>query len=210
MDEETLQRRLANGRRCYEKHKEQRREAKERYKREHPELVAEQQRQASLRYRERHKSDPEYQERLRARERARWPKRKFDPEYRKLMRVIDQRFKAKRRDDPEYRQKNCERQLLYQKTAKGKAVTTANSKLHFLRKQQAEGSFTTQEWQELLARYGHQCLCCGSQSELVPDHVIPLSRGGSDWISNIQPLCRVCNCEKGTKTIDYRQARKEA
>lgn len=92
IDEEARQRRLASGRRCYEKHKEQRAEAKKRYKREHSEL------------------------------------------------------------------------------------------------------------------YGYRCLCCGQQfsSGLTVDHVVPLALGGSNWISNIQPLCHHCNSKKHTKIIDYR------
>lgn len=73
----------------------------------------------------------------------------------------------------------------------------------------AEGSFTAEEWEALKARYDYTCLCCGKQEpeiRLTVDHVIPVTRHGSNYITNIQPLCRSCNSSKRDKTIDYRPA----
>lgn len=67
------------------------------------------------------------------------------------------------------------------------------------------GSFTQAEWNGLLDKYGHICLSCRRDDiPLTQDHVIPLSKGGSNTIENIQPLCGPCNSSKHTKTIDYR------
>jgi 5-methylcytosine-specific restriction endonuclease McrA len=53
--------------------------------------------------------------------------------------------------------------------------------------------------------YGGRCLCCGRNDvTLTVDHIVPLVMGGSNDISNIQPLCRSCNCSKQAKNIDYR------
>ena len=71
----------------------------------------------------------------------------------------------------------------------------------------AEGDHTAAEWRDLKEQYGHHCLCCGhAEPDIVlsADHVIPLSRGGSNAIDNIQPLCVSCNARKHTKSIDYR------
>jgi 5-methylcytosine-specific restriction endonuclease McrA len=69
----------------------------------------------------------------------------------------------------------------------------------------AEGSFTTEEWYSLCETFGNKCLSCGRPDvKLTQDHVVPLSKGGTNWITNIQPLCGTCNSSKGAKTIDYR------
>lgn len=75
------------------------------------------------------------------------------------------------------------------------------------RKLEAEGSHTDEEWQKLKAFYNYRCLNCGKQEpeiKLTRDHVIPLTQGGTDAISNIQPLCARCNSKKNHKHIDYR------
>lgn len=73
------------------------------------------------------------------------------------------------------------------------------------RKLNAEGTYSSSEWIDLCTKTGHRCLSCGAQGILLTvDHIIPLSKGGSNSISNLQPLCKACNSSKGVKTIDYR------
>jgi 5-methylcytosine-specific restriction endonuclease McrA len=76
------------------------------------------------------------------------------------------------------------------------------------RKLAASGSHTNAEWDALKAFYDFRCLCCGKQEpeiRLTRDHVIPLDKGGSDSIENVQPLCARCNSKKNNKHIDYRK-----
>lgn len=68
------------------------------------------------------------------------------------------------------------------------------------------GSYTLDEWSDLRREYGNTCIVPGCKNtNLEPDHVIPVSKGGTSDISNIQPLCRFHNRSKGTKVIDYRR-----
>jgi 5-methylcytosine-specific restriction endonuclease McrA len=74
------------------------------------------------------------------------------------------------------------------------------------RKYGAKGAFTPQQWRLAVSVYGGpRCLCCqATDRPLTVDHVIPLSRGGNNKISNIQMLCWECNTRKGARVFDYR------
>lgn len=60
----------------------------------------------------------------------------------------------------------------------------------------AFGSHSEEEWQEVLRRAKGRCAHCKKRRKLTKDHVTPLAEGGTDLISNIQPLCLSCNCRK--------------
>lgn len=68
------------------------------------------------------------------------------------------------------------------------------------------GSFTVGEWDSLKIQYGYTCPCCKNKEpkiKLTIDHIVPLSKGGSNFIENIQPLCMKCNRKKHTKIIKF-------
>jgi 5-methylcytosine-specific restriction endonuclease McrA len=68
-----------------------------------------------------------------------------------------------------------------------------------------KGICTLQEWLDILEKYDHKCLRCGSESKITLDHIIPASRvGSSNTADNLQPLCHSCNSGKQAKVIDYR------
>ena len=63
------------------------------------------------------------------------------------------------------------------------------------------------DWESLKLKWNHCCAICGMQEpftgqtfqRLTEDHIVPLSKGGSNDISNIQPLCALCNSKKSNK-----------
>jgi 5-methylcytosine-specific restriction endonuclease McrA len=71
----------------------------------------------------------------------------------------------------------------------------------------APGSFSDRDWLRLVERHRGRCTFCNAQPDrLTVEHVIPLSRGGSNWIGNILPACRSCNSSKNDSLlVEWRQ-----
>jgi len=72
-------------------------------------------------------------------------------------------------------------------------------RLYYHKKRTIEGDFTLKDWEDLKKRYNYTCPMCGKKEpeiKLEIDHIVPISKGGTNYISNIQPLCRSCNARK--------------
>lgn len=63
-------------------------------------------------------------------------------------------------------------------------------------KRKLDGHHTPEEWRALVSKCGNRCQHCKRKTAVERDHIIPLSKGGNDLISNIQPLCQACNRTK--------------
>lgn len=72
-----------------------------------------------------------------------------------------------------------------------------------------EGYITVEEWESLCRHFEFRCINpdCWKQlpfESITIDHVISRRNRGSNWISNIQPLCLDCNRKKNRNNTDYR------
>ena len=78
------------------------------------------------------------------------------------------------------------------------------------RHRDAEGSHTAQDIIDLRFAQKDKCAICkvklGGAGHI--DHIVALSRGGSNWPKNLQILCEPCNLSKGARDpIEFAQSR---
>lgn len=105
------------------------------------------------------------------------------------------------RQKPEYKAKR----RMYNKKPEVKDM----ARRYKLKRREIEPGHDWKEWITLLKKYNNRCYYCGVKMtkkegprQRTRDHLIPLSRGGTDTLENIVPACRSCNSKKGTKTLE--------
>ena len=77
------------------------------------------------------------------------------------------------------------------------AVFSSKNKSILLERQPISDDIKVFVWQ----RDGGRCAKCGSQEKLEYDHIIPISKGGSNTARNIQLLCEKCNRSKSANIV---------
>lgn len=90
-------------------------------------------------------------------------------------------------------------------------IKLKNSKKRTLRMRRARklGTHTKEEWESAKTEFlGHCARCWTDEYNLEKDHIIPIYRGGSDSIDNIQALCARCNASKGPEDFNWKEYRR--
>ena len=72
----------------------------------------------------------------------------------------------------------------------------------YARKLKAEGTFNLNDILNILFEQSNLCAYCGIRvyDDFQIDHIIPLSRGGSNWPDNLAVSCKNCNAQKNART----------
>lgn len=89
--------------------------------------------------------------------------------------------------------------------ANRKAYIALKALERYARLKGAQGTFTVEQWQGVKHKHDYKCVYCHkseSEVKLTKDHIVPLTRGGSNYINNIQPACQSCNSRKNNH-LDY-------
>lgn len=118
---------------------------------------------------------------------------------------------AEKRSDPNYRADELERERAryaenpdkfraksrrYSK--ENPEVAASHARNRRARMRNAEGFHTPEDVSRILEKQGYKCVYCNSdiKEDYEIDHIVALSRGGSNWPSNLQGLCKTCNRQK--------------
>lgn len=117
-------------------------------------------------------------ERLREENRLRWASYSNDPAWLEKERL---RNRTRHKENPE---------------AKRSFVRNRRAMLR-----EADGRHNAKDIAAILKRQGNKCAYCKASLKdgYEVDHITPISRGGSNWPSNLQCLCPTCNGKKWCK-----------
>ncbi len=126
-------------------------------------------------------------------------------------------MKHHRENYPRLREKRLAAAALARQTPRGQYLLMEG---RYKRRARTKGTFSFKDWRTLLDLAGHVCLCCRipeaeaiysyrrnrepRRGKLTVDHIIAISKGGLNIISNMQCMCMPCQHTKRTKAIDYR------
>jgi 5-methylcytosine-specific restriction endonuclease McrA len=196
----------------------QRAAATRRWRERNPEKSRESTRQAVAKWRA---ENPEHAKAYLAKWRAENPEKVREHDRRKLEKAMAEkpehvralareRTKRYRERNPEYvaknreaarrwRHENPERRREYEEAHRAEMAQRTHA--YRGRKRSAVGSHTAADIVARFAVHGNRCIYCGSTERLQVEHLIPLSRGGSNWPANLAPACAPCNQGKRDKTF---------
>jgi 5-methylcytosine-specific restriction endonuclease McrA len=83
-----------------------------------------------------------------------------------------------------------------------RACNAVNANRYYRQHKANPGMHTEGQWRAVLEGMEYCCALCGrGDVPMTKDHIVPVSKGGSNDISNIQPLCKPCNSGKRDRIL---------
>ena len=133
---------------------------------------------------------------------VRWALKNKDKVNARSRRWNTKNAEAKRNTNANYREKN--QPLINERRRKKRALDPSGDRLQTAKRRKAKGTLPKDIVVTLLQRQNYKCVCCNVS--LVAgyhlDHIVPISRGGSNTADNVQLLTPTCNLQKYNLTLE--------
>lgn len=117
----------------------------------------------------------------------------------------EQKCEQKKQYYRENKKEICKYQKEYRQSEKGRIASAAVRHRRRSCEAASEVSLTAKQFQRILKNQRYMCNMCGKKfTKSRPptmDHIIPVSKGGGLTSSNVQVLCKSCNCKKQAKIL---------
>jgi 5-methylcytosine-specific restriction endonuclease McrA len=125
---------------------------------------------------------------------------KYRIEHREKSRQLQKDWRER---NPEYHKTYYSKNKQYWTEWREKNRDSRNASNHKRRtnKLASKDTHTAEDRLLLFEKYNGLCIYCGNEAKTI-DHLIPLSRGGSNGVENLAPACLSCNSSKGAKTYE--------
>ena len=101
------------------------------------------------------------------------------------------------------RKRNKANDKLYRQTHKEQI--RHNKKMRKIMLKNSTGKFTLKDWWEKCNYHGWKCFYCKeklTKETVTTDHKIPISKNGTNHLSNVVPCCSSCNSKKKDKKVN--------
>jgi 5-methylcytosine-specific restriction endonuclease McrA len=84
---------------------------------------------------------------------------------------------------------------------KARKYAAAGAKKRYALMKCVPGNGWGTDWDKIVERWGGMCVYCQAVPADTVDHIVPVSRGGTNYRKNLVPACRSCNSSKSARDV---------
>ena len=119
----------------------------------------------------------------------------------------------KKKEDKEYTLKENDRKMIWKhqnidlnreinkRHYRENKLQYYNSNMKRRKTERSLAPLSQEDWDFSLKHFNYECAYCGFSGGVTVDHVIPISRGGTNDRKNIVPACSKCNSSKRDREV---------